>query len=167
VDVEITYEGDTPEYSVRVRDGVLSIGLDCPSLATTCEGVFVIRMPPAAHASISLETGDVVVEDRAGNVEIDLAVGDVGCSGLTAEHARVDLGTGDVDVAFRSDSAPSSVSVDIAVGDADLIVPKGVYDIDVASSVGVVTLDGVDHTAGAERTIHAATGAGTVTIRGL
>ncbi len=167
VAVEITYEGDTPAYDVRVTDGLLRIDLDCPVLALTCEGVFVIRMPVAAHASLGLGAGDVVVDERAGNVEIDLDAGAVGCAGLTSERARVTLGTGDVELAFRADASPASLSVDIGVGDADLSVPRGAYDIDASSAIGAVTLDGVDHTAGAPRTIHAATGAGSVFIRGL
>ncbi len=167
VEVEIVYEGDTPEYGVRVVDGALLIDLDCPALAFTCEGTFVIRMPVAAHASIGLGAGDVVVEDRAGNVEIDLGTGSVGCAGLTVEHARVEVGSGQVELAFDAAAALSSASVDVAAGDAELWVPGGAYDIDATSAMGSVSIEGVDHVAGAERTIQAAVSAGNVSIRGL
>lgn len=149
-------QGSTHE----VTDGVLTVAGSCGGLPK-CRINHRIRVPVDTAVAIEVKDGDVALMDVAGDVTVDVGLGNV--SGLRLSAANTDVHTegGNIDLIFAA--PPQSLTADAAAGDVDLRVPEGSYrcqmDRKAIPPFGVKCVDGET------KTITAATAVGRLSLR--
>lgn len=144
----------------EVRASTLRIEARCGG-APGCRVDHELRVPPGVTVSVQIGDGDVELQDVAGSLEIDVALGKVTGSGLAG--ARVDVHTegGAIDLAFVT--APQQLIANAAAGDVGLRVPAGRYRCDVDPAIAATLEVVCDPSASA--TIAASTGVGRLRVR--
>lgn len=150
--------------SRQIRDdvdgGTLRIEARCGG-APGCRVDHELRVPPGVAVTVQLGDGDVEVQDVAGSLQIDVALGKVTGSGLAGQVVDVHTEGGPIDLGFVV--APTRLVAYAAAGDVSLRVPAGRYRCDVDPGL-VGTLEVVCD-ASASATIAASTGVGKLRVR--
>ena len=182
VDVELDCRTVVPAYEVRVDDGTLHVTLEAGFDACACEGRFEIVVPRRASLELRTGAGDVFVADLRGSVSVvtydgsvtltnvagplDVTVpdGDVVGDGIESTETTVTVGAGNVRLAH----AASPVQVDLAVimGDVEVTVPAGAYDIEAEAVCGTVRVSGIDDLREAPNGIRLGAERGNITVTG-
>jgi hypothetical protein len=163
VDIEVSRTTSGPAGSVvvanSVRDGVLVLEGGCRALAP-CTVDFVVRVPRGLPVDVRTGAGRVDLAD-VGPTLVDIGTGDLAARGAVPSlHARV--GWGDCDV--RLDALPDDLALDLAGGDARVVVPDGTYTLDLAAFNGT-DVAGLDDGPGPR--LHVRTQSGQVVVRGV
>lgn len=180
---EAESSGDMPDVDITELDGQLVVDVACRD-ALICRVDLRLGLPAAA--SLQLETGDghvrveaaratdlwartdlgdIVVEGASGTVDLDSGAGSVEASGLSSAVARGSTSMGDVSLAW-SGGVVQSASVESGMGDVELRVPAGVYEVEASSDLGDVSVD-VQTGEGAGAVLSAHTGAGDVVVESV
>jgi hypothetical protein len=139
-------------------DGEARLRWSC-RLWTSCRADVRAGTPADARVRARTGFGAVHVEGPAGDLDIATRGGEVEVAGLTAGRARVEA-RGDVRLAFVR--APVAVEVDASAGDVEIRVPAGAYRIEAATGGGTVSVRGLRHDPAAARSIVVDTSAGDV-----
>ncbi|NJP90365.1 hypothetical protein HCN51_13035 [Nonomuraea sp. FMUSA5-5] len=132
-----------------------------------CEADYLLAVPPETSVEAATSVGQLTVDELFGDLRLTSVSGDVNVNslagdlyvrtgtgrvdgdGLRGARADVEVGSGDVELAFRS--APSEAKVVVrTAGDVYLQVPPTVYDVAVQ---GANTTVDVKHAPGASRKI--------------
>jgi hypothetical protein len=118
-----------------------------------------------AGALLAADAGSIYVEHVAGTeLDLDAAAGSVDGDRLAVDETTVTTGAGSVDLYY--DVPPILVHVDAGVGDIDVRVPRGAYDIIADTDLGDIHLRGVDDDPDSPYRLHLTTGVGDVTVSG-
>ncbi|MEX1367565.1 MAG: hypothetical protein AB1Z98_30835 [Nannocystaceae bacterium] len=176
-------DDDGPTARVRMEGSVLHVDVDCGD-SDCCAADLELTIPATATLEVGLGVGDVSVSDVAGTTQIDLEVGDIGLHAVAGDlqldtgtgsidgedlrgaAARVDVGTGDVDLKWSASATLDSIAVDVGVGSVDLEVPAGSYDLRLDAGVGDVDTDGLRADGAAPGSILVDVGTGDISIDG-
>jgi putative adhesin len=173
-----------PKLRVALRDGVLTVRVDCGGFGPGCADDLRVTVPRGlAHASVAVDSGDVEMtgvdarrvdaltgsgdldaDGLAGTVRLQTDSGDVTARALRGDTVAAGTDSGDVDVAVLT--APRSLSASTDSGDVDLDVPAERYRVDADAGSGDVTVDGVLRDDTAARRIDAHSDSGDVAVIG-
>jgi hypothetical protein len=182
VDVELNCRTVVPGYEVRAADGTLRVALDADTDASACTGRFAIVVPRQASLDLRTGAGDVVVADLRGNVsvvtydgsvtlanvagplEVTVPAGDVVGDGIGSTATTVTVGAGNVRLAHAA--APVQVDLAVIMGDVEVTVPAGAYDIEAEAISGTVHVSGIDELHEAPNGIRLGTERGDITVTG-
>jgi hypothetical protein len=183
IDATLLGGRDQPEPRIHVDGGVLYVSTTCD--VGCCAAELSLAIPAAATLEVELGVGDVTVAGLAGTVEIDVGTGDIALErlagalglhtgtgeiqghGLLGTDAWVDVGTGEVSLAYDSAAPLQAVSVEVGVGDVDLRVPEGGYDLRLSAGVGDVSVADLQDQGETGRGIDVDVGTGDIDVRGL
>lgn len=113
-----------------------------------------VRIPERFDASIDVGSGDVRMEDLAGNLTLDTGSGEVRIGSVRGGEIRIDTGSGDVE-ADRLDG--STVTIDTGSGDVTVGTLAGRASIDTGSGDVAVSME-------AGHALNVSTGSGEVDI---
>lgn len=179
VDMDMTYRGGTPDYTIRVKDEKLKVTMTCPF---TCDGDIVIRVPETVLANLSLNSGNIEIRDMdgdvnaavdSGNIEVDNLSGDLdlqadsgNISGAVSSmvcYADTDSGN----VSLKFEEIPEQVDVATDSGNVRIKVPEGEYDISTRIDSGSKDFDNVDDDSASENKINVDVDSGNVDIIGI
>ncbi|UBU12129.1 DUF4097 domain-containing protein [Nonomuraea gerenzanensis] len=151
--------------------GTLRLDAVCPGhdqpRGPICRADYVVQVPPETTLEagtsggrlrvddlfgdlrLTTVSGDVRVNALAGDLWVRTGTGHVQGDGLRSARADVEVGSGDVQLAFRS--APSEVKAIVrTAGDIDLYVPPNLYDV---TAEGANTTLDVRRASGASRKV--------------
>ncbi|MCA9708938.1 MAG: hypothetical protein KDK70_24040 [Myxococcales bacterium] len=181
--VEADLFGDDPsEPWLRVEDGVLRVDASCKGC---CGADLVLTVPATAALTVELGVGDLDVVGLQGAADLRVSTGDMTLGqlggplvlhvdtgeiegeALEGAEATAHVGTGDVSLAYGPQAALESVTVDVGVGEVDLRVPAGSYDLHLDSGVGDVDVAGLQHGGGAQPRIQVDVGTGDIDVHGI
>lgn len=127
VERTIRYTNDQPETTAEVRDGTLTLDIDCGA-RRRCEVDYEIRIPSDVALEINLASAAVSASGISGGVRIAAASGSVRLTDIN----------GDVDIS----SASGSIRLTDVNGDLDLNTASGSID-----GSGLVAADVAAHSA--------------------
>jgi len=182
VDRTMRYSGEAPTMTANVRDGVLTLRVQCRPLQRQCSVDHIVRLPDDASVVVDVGAGDVYVRDLAGKVDVDTGSGDVELvdivgsvvattgsgsvdgDGLVSKDVVVDTGSGDVTLDLLE--APSEVDIDTGSGDVRLDLPGGRYALSTDTGSGDVRVNGITADRASGRRLNVDTGSGDVVIKG-
>lgn len=145
--------------SQALKDGVLTITGQCGAVAK-CKINHRVRVPLATDVVVTVKDGDVALIDIAGDVEVDVELGNVSGIGLTGAKIDVNAEGGNVDMIFAA--APASLNASVAAGDVSLRVPPGDYQC--AFDKKAIPPFGVKCVVSAQRVISASTAVGRLSV---
>jgi Putative adhesin len=183
VDIAQRGDRDPPNARIHVDDGVMHVSTHCDS--GCCVAELSLTIPTAATLEVELGVGSVAVTGLTGAVDLDVGTGDItldrlaGPLGLhvgtgdieghdlSGADAWAESGTGDVSLAYDPAAPLEAVVIEVGVGDVDLRVPEGAYDLRLATGVGDVSAAGLGDQDGADRRIDVAVGTGDIAAHGL
>ena len=166
VDADLHYDWDRePRLDVYAVDTTLYITLDCPATAGECRGDIYAQIPFDAFLDTTLDVGDLTVVNVMGDWIGSIGAGNVHGSQLTSFWVDVLADTGSIDLSF--DLEPDYVSSYVRVGDVNLTVPSGVYDITTVVHSGSVWMSGVTVDPFAARELNATASTGNIVINGF
>jgi hypothetical protein len=170
---EVHYGGDKPGRTVKVEDGVLQLdACDKPDCSidyevTVPEGTKVIGesdsgsidISGVAEATVKASSGEVNVDDVAGEVKVDASSGSVDLTGIGgAVVAKADSGSVRVEL-----SEPQDVRVDVDSGSVEVTVPDGSYRVSTSTDSGNVDSD-VDDDSSGEHHLDLHTDSGSISV---
>jgi hypothetical protein len=146
VELHETWTGsDRPAGAVTVGSTVLLRGgclgsrfLLLSSFGPRCSLRYLVRTPRGRATRLVARVGDATLTNLTGPLDATMQTGDLHASGLGSSRVTVRIGVGDAHVAFVR--APSSLGVDVDVGDARIVVPAGRYAIDARATLGEVQI---------------------------
>lgn len=183
VDIDVECRVAVPDVDVTLEGRVLSVKMfGGMGGASDCRGHFEIEIPVSAAVFVTTESGDVAASGVSGEVrltsfkgnisldtlsgpmEVQAASGTVIGSGLRGSVGRFYVGNGDVDLVYET--TPSSVDVDMILGDAKLTVPQNVYNISADTLEGIVDIKGLTSAPEATRLLWLAIDTGDIRIAG-
>ena len=182
VDVELDCRTVVPEYEVRADGGTLRVALDAGFDASACSGRFEIVVPRRASLELRTGAGDVFVADvrggvsvvtydgsvtltnLAGPLEVAVPDGDVVGDGIESTETTVTVGAGNVRLAHAA--APVQVDLAVIMGDVEVTVPAGAYDIEAEAISGTVHVSGIDDRQEAPNGIRLGAERGDITVTG-
>lgn len=142
-----------------VKDGILRIEARCGG-APKCKINHRLRVPPTTAVTVSARDGDVALIDVAGDVDVEVGLGNV--SGLRLTGAKIDVATEGGNVDLILNAAPTVLTVQVAAGDIDLRVPPGSYRCELAEKS--IPQFGVKCEAGARHLLSATTAVGRLSV---
>lgn len=160
-----SYGNDRPDVRADVQGDTLVLEVDCRNVFGNCWVDHELVVPYGVDVWGTTGSGDVLLTDIGGFLDVETGSGDVIASGLDATGALVETGSGNVALDF--DDKPDGVDIDTGSGDVRVDLPSGSYDVDIDTGSGDIHLDGIESNSGATRTITVNTGSGDVTIRGF
>lgn len=143
-----------------MKDGVLTVEGRC-GRAPKCRINHRIRVPLDTAVTITVKDGDVALMDVAGDVTVDVGLGNVSGLRLASNLADVHTEGGNIDLIFST--GPQSLAAHAAAGDIDLRVPAGDYRCDLDKKA--VPPFGVKCDEKATRVIAASTAVGRISLR--
>lgn len=111
----------------QVKDGVLTLEGSCGA-SPKCRVNHRVRVPLDTAVTITVRDGDVALMDIAGDIDVEVGLGNVSGLRLTAAKADVSTEGGNIDLIFAA--PPDTLTVNAAAGDIDLRVPSGNYRCD-------------------------------------
>jgi hypothetical protein len=182
VDVELDCRTVVPDYEVRADGGTLRVALAAGTDASACTGRFEIVVPRQASLDLRTGVGDVRVAnlrgsvsvvtydgsvsltDVAGTLDVVVPDGDVAGDGIESAEATVTVGAGDVRLVHGA--APVQVDLAVILGDVEVLVPAGAYDVDAETTSGLVQVSGVDERREAPNAIRLGAERGNITLTG-
>jgi hypothetical protein len=146
VELHETWTGsDRPAGAVTVGSTVLLRGgclgsrfLLLSSFGTRCSLRYLVRTPRGRATRLVARVGDATLTNLTGPLSATIETGDLHASGLGSSRVTVRIGVGDARIAFVR--APSSLAVDVDVGDAQIVVPAGRYAVVARASLGEVQI---------------------------
>ena len=159
------YRGDRPDVRASVEGDTLVLDVDCGGFMDGCSVDHELVVPYGVDVWGGTGSGDVIVNDTGGFLDVETGSGDVLGSGLGAEGGLVETGSGDVALDFVD--KPDLVDIDTGSGDVRLDLPSGKYAVDIDTGSGDVLVDGIEQNGGASKEIRIDTGSGDVVIRGF
>lgn len=184
------YNFQAPKLVHTLRDGVLHVAAPCPRTTgvvdlglNNCAADLVITVPQAVTVNAHDSVGDIRIRDLRGIETVHTDDGDVLLDGVAASKLTVTSDTGTVRLAnVRSDAltlrnADGDIRADLATmphslvarndtGDVDLVVPAGIYALDLHSDDGSTHVTGITAHSDASRTLSAHTSDGDIRITG-
>ena len=173
-----------PKLELTLRNGVLTVGVDCGGFDPGCSNDLGITVPRGVgQASVAVDSGDVELtgldarrvdatsdsgdvdaDDLSGTLSLETDSGDVSGRGLRGDRVEASTDSGDVDLGLLS--APLKLSAQTDSGDVDVDVPSDRYRVDADTDSGDVSVDGVLRDDTAARSIDVSTDSGDVNVRG-
>ncbi|MFJ3584213.1 DUF4097 family beta strand repeat-containing protein [Streptomyces sp. NPDC090127] len=152
------FMGDGPEASWALKDGRLTLRVDCDAVASDCDSVHRIQVPRGVAVTVEDDNGKVTAEGFDADLTVRAGNGDVVVRGSAG---KLDLGSdnGDVlveggttsgQVTARSDNGalritlsavPARVEAASDNGEIDIALPDATYDVDGRSDNGDVRVD--------------------------
>ncbi len=150
----------TTEVTHKVKKGVLYLDYDC----SACGGDIVITAPKSLLVDVAIGTGNLRLEGRGGDVYAAVGAGEVTSVDMTSRFTELVTAAGSVRATWAE--RPEYVSTVVAVGEIDIVVPTGEYDLDLESTAGPIDISGIDESKKADAKIVALASAGAITIRG-
>jgi hypothetical protein len=160
-----------PSGTTAVRAARLLLSSRCPAspnlhlwrFGAFCSVRYQLRTPAATPLHVSMGTGELHVTGVSGAFSATTGAGDLYASALRSPRTTVHLDVGEAHLSFAR--TPSSVRVQIGVGDAYVVVPRGRYDIDARASVGEVRIGpGIVQDPSSRRTIVVDSSVGDVSV---
>jgi hypothetical protein len=184
VDEKRHYWMRRPKLELALRDGVLTVRVDCGSFGPGCSDDLAITAPAdVARASVAVDSGDVSLSaftageidvradsgdidaaDLAGTVHLESDSGHIKATGLRADTVTASADSGDVAVTLLT--APQVLAAHADSGDVDVAVPTDRYRVDADADSGDVNVKGVLRDDTAARRITASADSGDVTVHG-
>lgn len=143
----------------RVVDGVLELTARC-ALLSPCAVDLDLTVPRELPVEVRTGAGRVRLSGLDGDLSVRVGDGAVEGDGLGAAHAHVQVGWGEVTLAFAAE--PDDVAVSLGAGDVALLLPGERYAFDLAAFDGV-RVDGLADEPAAPR-VHARTQQGEVRV---
>lgn len=150
--------GNGPDASWGLKDGRLTLRVECDAVASDCESVHRIQVPRGVAVTVEDDNGKVTAEGFQSDLKVRsnngavLVRGSSGALDLTSDNGEVVVegGTTSQRVVARSDNGavrillsavPVSVDVVSDNGSVDLALPSASYDVDGRSDNGSVEID--------------------------
>ena len=179
VDYDVRYRGDTtPDITTEVTDGVLRVRMKCK---WSCDGDFIINVPAAASANISVDSGNSEVEGLEGDAHISADSGNIRLRNMSGDlNLSVDSGSisgntsslvceahadsGNIDLRFTD--VPDELQFQVDSGNIDIEVPEGEYDVRTSIDSGTRRIDSITISEDAPSSITASADSGNITIQG-
>lgn len=182
VDAAVIGDRGEPAPRLHVADGVLHVSTTCDS--GCCETDLSLSIPASARLEVELGVGDVtvtglvgavavdvgtggiVLDQLAGGLDLHTGTGEIQGHGLLGPDAWVEVGTGEVLLDYDATAPLAAVSVEVGVGEVDLRVPAGAYDLRLATGVGETSVENLLDQTDAGRRIDVDVGVGNIELRG-
>jgi hypothetical protein len=160
-----------PTVHQRFAAGVLTITTSCPRLPAlgdvplnNCSVDVAVTAPAGASVRATAAVGDVSTAGLAGQQKLRADVGGVQSLRTRSRRAQLVSNVGDATATFLR--APSRAALTANVGDVDLAVPGGTYDLDASTTTGKVRVTGITNSPDASRTLVAKSTTGDIVVRG-
>ncbi|MGO3148394.1 MAG: DUF4097 family beta strand repeat-containing protein [Leucobacter sp.] len=136
--------------------GTLDADISVNSGSLTAAGSF-------RDLGLDLGAGALTFDGSARSIDTEVSAGRATISVDGAQEADLNLSAGRLDAEFTG-QAPKSVSLDVSAGQADVIVPRGTYDV--RSDVSAGSLDNqLDTSSSARNKIEVDVSAGSAVLR--
>jgi hypothetical protein len=145
----------------ELDDGTLRMEARCGTLLP-CDADVVLSIPPGIAVEVRTGDGVVNLDDIDADVRVEVGDGDVYARDLGRHSVHVQVGWGDVSLAFTTE--PTDLSVALGGGDTTVRLPEGRYDLDV-ESLAAPDIRGLHEDESAPR-IHVRTTSGRATLIG-
>lgn len=125
-----------PRTSHRVNGERLSLTHECPSggLVQSCDVDYRVEIPRGIGIKAETGSGNIVLRDLTGDIEVSTGSGDIEGKGLSGKRLIGDIGSGDIEVRFRT--APDEIDVKTGSGDSVIWVPARAYNVTVDTGAG-------------------------------
>jgi hypothetical protein len=157
------YSGAKPTTAHAVQGKTLRLTESgCGDDDARCQVEYLIRMPRATSADITVQAGALRVNGLSGAVTVHTEAGAVEATALASDQVSVTTKTGAIGLAFTE--PPASVQVSSELGAVEVGLPRGTaYAVDVKTEVGKATVS-VDKDAASEHRVEVRTEVGAVKI---
>jgi len=155
---------EAPSILLDLRDGTLEVGYTREAGFGSSSVDFDIEIPSGVTELITrADSGDLEVYDLFGDLDARVGSGDLTGTGLFTRIAKVQSGSGDVELSFTS--PPEWVSIETGSGDVELVLPGAGWNLRLESGTGDIDVDpGMQGDSG-ERRIQVTTGSGDIRVR--
>ena len=157
----ISQEGDVVTVTQKGFKASDAIGTKNINMDMT---ITIPRDAAMSDWDLDIGVGDVDISDvSAKNISVDVGVGDLDIEGCTADVIDVDAGVGDVDIARGSFT---ELSIDAGMGDVEVSEVKDLdsYTLDVSVGTGGLTIAGQRQEGLGKDYKHEGTGSGSIRI---
>jgi hypothetical protein len=158
-------ESGAPGFEFRhsARDGVLILEERCP-LPRTCAVTTTVTMPAHLDLSVALDSGQVVLEELSGAV--DITGEGLTVSGVSLRSSAMTMSADNGTVDLELEDPPRAVFLWVGSGEVNLNVPAGAYLLDVEAPLGELRLVNVVHDPASDLTLSAVVDVGDLAIDG-
>lgn len=172
--------GGEVESGWQLKEGVLTLSLDCTGVAINCSAKYTVTIPrdiavtvennkglitaTGFTADLSIKSGnsDVQLSDFSGaNLDLDGRDGEIEGNGISARSVTVTSRNGDVNLSLAS--APDLVDVQTEDGNVHLSLPEAAYAVDTSTKKGEITVDVVKKDT-SDHVVNVNTGSGDIVI---
>lgn len=175
-----TFERDANELTVAAPDrqwgSIWPLGGELSAILTLPRSL----QGDALDASLSLDAGELSIDGRFGELEVEMGAGGLNIDG-SAQSVSVQLDFGNADIrladtrsaqfevsagalsAVLTGTAPDVVGIDVSAGSAEVTLPDGTYDVRSDASAGEIE-NGLSTAAGAASVVNVAVSAGSVIL---
>ncbi|MBN2525668.1 MAG: DUF4097 family beta strand repeat protein [Deltaproteobacteria bacterium] len=179
VDIDISYRGSVPAYTIDTRNEKLSVSLDCPMY---CSGDITLRVPVDTSVDVALDSGNAEVKGVEGDVSVWVESGDVAVHDLAGElDLRANNGSiqgrvqskvcyadaNDGNISLQFDRVPKMIDVVTRLGDIDLKVPSDSYRIWTQQKGTPAKIENIQKNNDSSNEIFAECGSGFLRIMGI
>lgn len=179
VDMDMTYRGGTPDYTIKVTDERLKVTMKCPF---TCDGDIIIRVPKTVLANLDLDSGNIKISDMEGDIDVNIDSGNLKVDNLSGDlDLQTDSGnisgtvssmvcyadTDSGNVSLKFEEIPEQVDIATDSGNVKIKVPEGEYDISTHIDSGSKNLDNVEDDSASDSKISIDVDSGNVDIIGI
>jgi DUF4097 and DUF4098 domain-containing protein YvlB len=155
---------EAPSILLDLRDGTLEVGYTRESGLGSSSVDFDIELPSGVTEVVArADSGDLELYDLFGDVDARVGSGDVTGTGLFTRTAKVQTGSGDVELSFAS--PPEWVSIETGSGDVELVLPGAGWNLRLQTASGDVEVDPGMRGDSGERRIQVTTGSGDIRVR--
>lgn len=151
-----------PRSTHEVAGGRLTLTYECPGgLVRNCGIDYRVEIPRGLGVKVESGSGEVVLRDLSGDVEVSNGSGGIDGNGLTGKRLVGETGSGDVEVRFGS--APDNVEIETGSGNGVVWLPDGEYHVRADSGSGEERVE-VKQDGGSPRKIVVSTGSGDIKV---
>jgi len=144
--------------------GVQGRTLLLQSECRACGGEIRVAAPQGVLLDVALETGDLRLESRGGEVYAAIGSGDITAVDMVSGWTELASGEGRIDATWTQ--RPDRVGVASSKGRIELGVPTGVYVLDLVADAGSVQVSGIDESGDANAQIAAVANRGSIEVHG-
>lgn len=182
---DVRWSVEPPTVQVSLVGTELQIRSEChirPAIRQVCDVDLRVEVPAPARVYGEVGSGDLVLRDVSGGVDLLVGSGDVGLDGVSGA-VRLDLGSGDLlgsdlrsaeleavagsgDMDLAWVQAPAQVWAEAGSGDVDLVLPQGSYALTAHSDSGDVSVSGLVVDGSAPAVVDAISRSGDVRVVG-
>jgi hypothetical protein len=177
VEVSLDEQGKPSDISIEQNGN--SITVVCGS---RCGETITIAVPTNAEINAAVVLGDIHISDIRGGINASVKTGDIfiervfgviqaesetgNVIGQDVSSAYIAAATGSGDINLMLQSMPSAMDLQAGIGNVEVEIPKGAYDIATDKRASASILQGIVNDPTSSSAVHAESGVGHVRIIG-